>query len=167
MGTYGNGNGVVTLPKCAILSTEVREMLAAVKSRNKQYHMVATETGIHPDILKMLVRYEIIPGGDDTCDPDVAQEIAQRLHAARERFQGRGIVISDAVERYGFSPASIYKWSQQGWIKTVGKAERYNAQLYDEGDVAFAAALAEITGRVHGRSVFPAKPRSGRPKKRK
>lgn len=39
-------------------------------------------------------------------------------------------------------------------------------RLFNEGDIAFARALADIVGHLPGRAVFPSKPRSGRPKKK-
>jgi hypothetical protein len=134
--------------------------------------LVASTTGLHPDILRMLVRDGILPGhlptpysADEGCDLDEAQAIADQLNAARQPVEGQGIMASDAEDRYGFSYATIYNWHKNGWIKVVGTGS-YNAKLFNEGDIAFARALADLRGQAAGKAVFPAKPRSGRPRKK-
>lgn len=167
MGTYSNGYDNVALPNHAILSIEEREMLIALEQETQLYHVVTNRTGIHPDILRMLVRYEVIPGGPESCDLNAAQEVADQLAAACAPVEGRGIGIREAMQKYGFSNSIIHKWHQEGWVKVVGMADKYNARLYNEGDLAFAKKLSDLIGRVKGRAIFPAKPRSGRPRKRR
>jgi hypothetical protein len=131
----------------------------------------AATTGLHPDILRMLVRDGILPGhlpspysDDEGCELEEAQKIADRLNAARVPVEGQGIGGRDAAEKYGFSHDTIYNWYKGGWVKVVGTGS-YNAKLFNEGDIAFARALADLRGQAAGKSVFPAKPRSGRPRK--
>jgi hypothetical protein len=130
--------------------------------------LVASTTGLHPDILRMLVRDGILPGHvlphDEACDIDQAQAIADQLNAARQSVEGQGITATDAAEKYNFARMSIHAWHKYGWTEVVGTGS-YNAKLFNEGDIAFARALADLRGQVAGKSVFPAKPRSGRPRK--
>jgi hypothetical protein len=131
----------------------------------------ASETGIHPDILIALVRDGVLPGlppspdSDGVCDIDDAHEIAAQLAAARQSVDGQGITATDAAEKYGFSYQTIYDWHKNDWITVIGTGKR-KARLFNEGDIAFARALADLRGQAAGKSVFPAKPRSGRPRKK-
>jgi hypothetical protein len=128
------------------------------------YTVVSQNVDIHPEILKMLVRDGLLAGDDATCDPDQARRISEQLHAARNQVSGQGIVATDVPEKYGFNDTNIYRWHKDGWIKVVGKG-RYNARLFDEGDIAFLRALADMRSVPEGGEVVPSKPRSGRPRK--
>jgi hypothetical protein len=132
--------------------------------------LVASTTGLHPDILRMLVRDGILPGHvlphDEACDIDQAQAIADQLNTARAPVEGQGIMATDAAEKYGFSYQTIYDWYKNDWITVIGMGRR-KAKLFNEGDIAFARALADLRGQATGKAVFPAKPRSGRPRKDK
>jgi hypothetical protein len=138
----------------------------------KPFAQVASETGLHPDILRMLVRDGLLDGDmvswsshAGVCNVEQAREIAEHLNAARAGVEGQGITIDEAISKYGFPNATIYRWHKAGWVHAVGVAEKYNAALFNEGDIAFARALADLRGQASGKSVFPPKPRSGRPKK--
>jgi hypothetical protein len=98
------------------------------------------------------------------CNVEQAREIAEHLNAARDGIEGQGIGSRDAAAKYGFSHDTIYNWYKSGWIAAVGTGER-NATLFNESDIAFARALADLRGQAAGKAVFPSKPRSGRPKK--
>jgi hypothetical protein len=164
---------VPTLPNHAILSAEERALLAlyVIDVEQKSITQVASETGIHPDILSALVRDGVLPGlpstatSDGVCDVDAAHEIAARLAAAREPVEGQPIGATEAGDKYGFNRITIQNWHKAGWIQIVGTGS-YNARLFNEGDIAFARALADLRGQAAGKSVFPAKPRSGRPRKK-
>jgi hypothetical protein len=137
----------------------------------KPFAQVASETGLHPDILRMLVRDGLLEGDmvswsshAGVCNVEQAREIAAQLDAARAGVEGQGISAYDAEAKYGFPNATIYNWHKSGWIQIVGTGT-YNAKLFNEGDIAFARALADLRGQAAGKSVFPAKPRSGRPRK--
>jgi len=137
----------------------------------QSFDQVAIETGIHPDILRMLVRDGILEGvmhswkdQIGTCDLEQAREIADRLAAARAPVEGQPIGATEAAEKYGFNRITIHNWFNAGWITLAGTGE-YKKRLFNEGDIAFARALADLCGQAAGKSVFPAKSRSGRPKK--
>lgn len=130
------------------------------------YTVVSQNVDIHPEILKMLVRDGLLAGNDATCDPEQARELAEKLHAARNQARGQGIVATDVKDKYGFSDKNIYNWHRTGWIKIIGKG-RYNARLFDEGDIAFLRALADIRSVPPGGEIVPARPRTGRPKKKR
>lgn len=139
--------------------------------QQKSFDEAGSLTGLHPDILRMLVRDEILegvmPNWKDqvgTCDVEQAQEIANHLNAAREGVEGKGIGSRDAAAKYGFSHDTIYNWHKNGWISAIGRGKR-NATLFNEGDIAFARALANLRGQIAGKAVFPARPRPGRPRK--
>jgi hypothetical protein len=136
------------------------------------FDQVAIETGIHPDILRMLVRDGILEGVMHSwkdqigiCDLEQAREMADQLAAARVPVEGQGITATDAAEKYNFDRTSIHAWQKNGWITVIGTGS-YNARLFNEGDIAFARALADMRGQAAGKAVFPAKPRSGRPRKK-
>jgi hypothetical protein len=161
------------IPNHAILSAEERAMLAQYMTdvEQKPFAQVASETGLHPDILRMLVRDGLLEGEmmswssqSGVCNVEQAREIAAQLDAARAGVEGQGITATSAAEKYQFSRRTIYDWYKNDWITVVGMGP-YNAQLFNEGDIAFARALADLRGQASGKSVFPAKPRSGRPKK--
>jgi hypothetical protein len=91
------------------------------------FDQVASETGIHPDILRMLVRDGILDGvmhswKDQTgiCDLEQAREIADRLAAARAPVEGMGISAYDASDKYQFDSQTIYNWHKNGWLTVLG-----------------------------------------------
>lgn len=116
------------------------------------------------EILAQLRRYELIAGDGDMIDLDDAARVVDDLRAEIAPVAGQPILISEAVKKYGFTTRSIYRWIADGWIKIIVAEPK---QMVDEGDIALAKALANRRGHIPGRSVFPAKPRSGRPKKRR
>jgi hypothetical protein len=161
------------LPNHAILSAEERAMLAQYITdvEYKPFAQVASETGLHPDILRMLVRDGLLDGDmvswsshAGVCNVEQAREIAAQLDAARAGVEGQGILASDVESKYGFTHVTVYNWHKNGWVKVIGTGS-HNARLFNEGDIAFARALADLRGQASGKSVFPAKPRSGRPRK--
>lgn len=156
----------------AILSAEEHAMLADVDVSKLQFDQAAKLTGLHPDILRKLVRDGVLDGvvqprtGEGVCDIAQARQIADRLHAARRPVEGQGIIVTAASEKYGFTTSTLYKWHQDNWLKVLGTTDSGD-RLFNEGDVAFARALADLVGHLPGRAVFPAKPRSGRPPKQR
>jgi hypothetical protein len=120
-------------------------------------------TGLDEAIVRHLVGSGVVAGSQDLCDLDQIEAVAERLLSAREQRAGYGILGPDAAHKYKFDPGSLYKWQREGWIKVL--IERQRNRLFDEGDIAFARALADEVGHAAGRAVFPAKPRSGRPRK--
>jgi hypothetical protein len=97
------------------------------------------------------------------CDIEQAREVAAQLDAARAPVEGQPIPAHEAAHKYSFTPQAIYNWHKNGWVEKLG-GDRRN-RLFNEGDIAFARALADLRGLITGKSVFPAKPRSGRPRK--
>jgi hypothetical protein len=131
--------------------------------------LVASKTGLHPDILRMLVRDGILPGystpHEEACDIDQAQAIADQLNAARAPVEGQKITAASAAEKYKFAKSSIHVWHRNDWVEVINTGSRHT-KFFDEGDIAFARALADLRGQAAGKSVFPAKPRIGRPRKK-
>lgn len=133
------------------------------------FDLAAQDTGLPPELLRKLVRDGVLKGEAPhrvagvvgTCDIRQARDIAQRLAAARQPVEGQGILATEAQEKYGFTHSSIYAWNKAGWVKVIESRRR--GKLLNEGDIAFARALSDMTGRKG--DVFPARPRSGRPKK--
>lgn len=113
-------------------------------------------------ILQQLRNYDLITGDGDHLDLDDAARVVEELRATMRPFVGTPILISAAAETYGFTAAVIYKWIAAKWVKILTQEPLV---LVDEGDIALAKALADKRGHTAGRSVFPAKPRSGRPRK--
>lgn len=130
----------------------------------------AANLGVPAEILAHLVRAKVLvgytpasTGTEGQCDLDQAADLAAQLRAARAPVEGNGVLAPDAAEKYGFGVVSIYNWHNSGWVRLV--EDKARGRLYNEGDIAVARALANLMGQVAGRSVFPAKPRSGRPRK--
>lgn len=150
----------------AILTTEERKMLAMTTKNNPQkpFEAVAQETGLAPELLRKLVRNGVLAGVAPwrvagvvgTCDIDQAKQIAAQLQQARQSVEGNGILPSEAAEKYKFGIASIYNWHKAGWVTVVGTSSSGD-KLYNEGDIAFARALANLSGHKPGKKVFPSK----------
>jgi transposase len=135
--------------RAILTSSDFIEVLVAM--------MVQIDTKkINDDLLRHLIKYGVIT------DTESAEQTIERIELARKRVQGQTIRVREAVERYGFANATLYKWRNDGWIRVV---EDKPAQRFDESDLAMAAEIANMIGRAAGRAVFPPKPRSGRPKK--
>jgi hypothetical protein len=137
----------------------------------KPFAQVASETGIHPDILCMLVRDGLLDGAIGAsssqagmCNVEQAREIAEHLSAARAGVEGQAVTATEAAEKYGFAKSSIHAWHRNDWIEVTDTGSRHT-KFFNEGDIAFARALADLRGQMAGKAVFPAKPRSGRPRK--
>ncbi len=113
-------------------------------------------------LLRHLVNAGVIAGDKSNCNLDEATQIAALIRSTQFPVSGKPIPISEAVKKYGFGTNSIYKWVAKGWVKII---EQEPIILVDEGDMVLAQNLSSLVGKLHGRAIFPAKPRSGRPKK--
>ena len=122
----------------------------------------ARSVGLPEAILRHLVAAGAVAGNAYTCDLDQAVQIAAQLAAARAPVEGTPILVSEAASKYGFSTLSIYRWIADSWVSVLQPEPRVRV---NEGDIAVAHTLADLVGRTPGRAVFPAKPRSGRPRK--
>lgn len=155
-----------TLPRRAILVADDLALLRETKVSQVSFIEAAEVTQLHPEILQQLVRFNILPGvvkGENgTVDVNQAAQLAAQLAAARVPVEGEPIRPSVAAEKYRFSTVTIYSWIKRGWVKVLIPEPRIHV---NEGDIAFARALADIQGHMAGKAVFPALPRSGRPKK--
>jgi len=156
------------LDSCATLRITNRQgndMCVAIA--NVPIEQAATSTGIKATLLAHLVNSGAIPGlvGGQTgwCDLEAVIRLAERLEAIRTPVEGVPILATEAAKRYGFDSNTIYRWGREGWVKIL--VDKSRGRLYNEGDIAVAKTLANLTGHAQGKSVFPAKPRSGRPRK--
>ena len=113
-------------------------------------------------IIEQLHSYGLIQGDGLMVDIDDAARVVDELRATMRPFVGVPILISDAARKYGFTTDSIYNWIRDGWVKVLIQEPR---KRVDEGDMVLAHELTKIKGHTQGRAVFPAKPRSGRPRK--
>ena len=153
-----------------ILNTEERAMLMSQidnKLRNGEwldFDTVASITGLHRVLLRKLVRDQVLPGSapyrtekvEGSCDLDTARKIAEQLYAARRSVEGQGMTAIAAGKKYGFSRNNVYNWCERGWVRTVGTTPEGD-RLYNEGDIAFARALADLVGNVAGKPLLPTK----------
>lgn len=156
----------------AILTAEEHKMLATFVEQQTQlpFEMVAKLTGLPAELLRKLVRDGVLRGDAPWqaktlagyCDIDQARQIAAQLEAARRCVEGKGILATEAAEKYGFSAETIYNWHNNGWVRVVEAPGERNRR-FNEGDIAFARAVADLTGK--NQNIFPPKPGSGRPKK--
>jgi hypothetical protein len=119
--------------------------------------------GFSPKLIEHLVNAGVIAGDKTNCDLDQAAQVVAHLRAVQDPLAGHPILATDAAVKYGFPPETIYRWQEAGQIKLLESRSR--GRLFDEGDIALAKALAAMVGHTSGRSIFPSKPRSGRPKK--
>lgn len=142
-------------------------MIAYVEnSTQPDLNYVAGITELPAEILRKLVRDGVISGSAPYrvtgvvgwCDLGQALRVADQLAAARRPVEGVGILATVAAVKYGFSDTAIYRWRDDGWIKEVGR-DTLGDQLLNEADVAFARALADLSGHVAGKPVFPPKRR--------
>lgn len=124
----------------------------------------AAAVGLDEAILRHLVASGVVEGSDGQCDYEQAAAVAARLAAARAPVEGQGILATDAAVKYRFDPTTLYRWQAEGWISPL--IDRRRNRIFNEGDIAFARELADVAGHLAGRSVFPSRPRSGRPRKR-
>lgn len=133
------------------------------------FPMASQLTGLDADLLRKLVRDGVIDGvapvrsEAGTCDIDQARNVATRLDAARQPVEGHAILATEAETKYGFSTSSIYRWHKLGWVKIahIKDGNRY----FNEGDLAFAFALAQMLNYKQGKALFPTPKPSGRPPK--
>ena len=147
----------------AILTEKERRELEMLIATETTYREVAHVTGLDERIIRLLVRDGLIAGGEGLCDLDDATIVAEQLAEARQPVDGQGITATEAGERYGFHRNVIYNWSRAGWVAEIGTAEQGGATLYNEGDIAVARALADLREVTGNQSVFPPRPRPGRP----
>jgi hypothetical protein len=148
-------------------------LVAYVKEQMHQgqvpFNLAAHETGLDPLVLRKLVRDGVLPGVAPyrvpalvgTCDLVAARRLAERLNAARRPVDGHGILVTEAAEKYRFNRELIYKWFKSGWVKQQGTAPNGDL-LVNEGDIAFARALADLTGQQKGKPIFPPQPQQNR-----
>lgn len=143
-------------------TSEGREVSIAFDVTTTPYNEAAAALGFPAEILRHLVAAGQLAGDKSVCDLDQARVLVEQLQAARAPVEGVPILISEAVRKYRFSNPSIYKWVKESWVTVM---EREPKVKVNEGDLAFARALADLVGHTAGRAVFPPKPRPGRPKK--
>ena len=123
---------------------------------------VATLTGLPAELLRKLVRDGVIAGDAPwrmkgivgTCDLDQARVVAARLHAARRPVEGQGILATAAAAKYDFGDPSIYSWHKKGWVRVVEILPNGD-RLFNEGDIAFARAIADLVPHNPGKAIFP------------
>lgn len=128
------------------------------------FQIAARLTGLHPVILRKLVRDGVLPGVAPyrvagvvgSCNIERAREIAEKLAEARRPVEGQGISALAATAKYGFSRKNIYQWHERGWVKNIS-SDPEDKHLFDEGDIAFARALADIVGHKQGKPLLPSK----------
>lgn len=155
------------------ISTALHPRATLVLSMNGDHEMTAVmeqvpiaaaakASGLHPDLIAQLIRYELLEGSRELVDLDQVGEIAEQIATARAPVDGQPILVSDGAELYGFTRPSVYNWIKGGWVRVLVAEPRVKV---DQGDLAVARYLADKIGHVAGRAVFPPKPRSGRPRK--
>jgi hypothetical protein len=147
-----------------VLSTDgEHEMSLAIDMATLPIPQTAEAIGLSESILRHLVDAGVVAGDKSVCDFEQAAEIAAQLAAARAPVEGQGILAPDAAAKYGFGVVSIYNWYRAGWVRAL--EEKPRGRVLNEGDIATARALADLQGQAAGKAVFPARPRTGRPRK--
>lgn len=123
----------------------------------------AEQFGIQAIVLEKLAKDEVIgskrsPEGELLVLEEEAREVAKRLDRRQwEHLAGRPITASDAERHYGLSKNYYARWAREGYIRKLGE-DGWRIWI-DEADVAYATALAEISGGLRqGRALFPTSP---------
>lgn len=138
-------------------------MSVAIDMAHIPIPQAAAAIGLHEAILRHLVDAGVIAGDKSLCDLEQAEQIAAELEAARAPVEGNPILVTEAAEKYGFERQNIYRWTRHGWVSVLQPEPRAKV---NEADMVLARFLADRIGLIPGRAVFPAKPRSGRPRKK-
>lgn len=101
---------------------------------------------------------KVAPDGQLLVLEDEARDVARKLDRRQwEHLRGRQITASDAERHYGLSKNYYARWGREGYIRKLGE-DGWRVWL-DEADVAYATALAEVSGGLkQGRALFPASP---------
>ncbi len=123
----------------------------------------AAEFGVEEVVLEKLVKDEVIgskrsPEGEILVIEAEAKSVGKRLDRRKwEHLRGRPISASDAERHYGLSKNYYARWARDGYIRMLGE-DGWRIWL-DEADVAYATALAEVSGGLRqGRALFPTSP---------
>ncbi len=123
----------------------------------------AGDFGIDGPVLEKLAKDGVIgskvsPDGQLLVLEDEARDVARKLDRRQwEHLRGRRITASDAERHYGLSKNYYARWGREGYICKLGE-DGWRVWL-DEADVAYATALAEVSGGLkQGRALFPASP---------
>lgn len=153
-----------THPRATLVVSSSTESEMSLAVEQLTINQAAKALHIQPELLKHLVAAGVVAGDKSVCNFDQAAQIAAQLRAAQARADGQGILAPVAAEKYGFDVNSIYHWHNDGWVKVLSEGKRN--RLFNEGDIILARELANLIGHVQGKSIFPPKPRSGRPRKR-
>jgi predicted site-specific integrase-resolvase len=101
---------------------------------------------------------KVSPEGQLLVLEDEVKEVAHSLDRRQwEHLRGRPITASDAERHYGLSKNYYARWAREGYVRKLGE-DGWRVWL-DEADVAYATALAEVSGGLkQGRALFPASP---------
>jgi|SRR5579859_5168481 len=82
------------------------------------------------------------------------QVVAPKLDRAQWQDLGRSSInLTDAAQKYQMSAGTLRSLARKGYVTIV--EDRGWQVLVNEGDVAFAAALAKIIRLSPGKSLFP------------
>jgi hypothetical protein len=114
-------------------------------------------------ILEKLAKDEVIgskrsPDGELLVLESEASSVSRHLDRRQwDHLRGRKITASDAERHYGLSKNYYARWGREGHIRKLGE-DGWRVWL-DEADVAYATALAEVSGGLRqGRALFPSSP---------
>ncbi|MBN1484267.1 MAG: hypothetical protein JXA37_06050 [Chloroflexia bacterium] len=127
------------------------------------FQHAAEKFGLRAMVLEKLAKDQVIGSklsteGQLLVIEDEAKEVAKRLDRRQwEHLRGRQITASDAERYYGLSKNYYARWAREGHIAKLGE-DGWRVWL-DEADVAYATALAEVSGGLRqGRALFPSSP---------
>jgi len=119
--------------------------------------------GVEAVVLEKLAKDAVIgskrsPEGKLLVVEAEARDVAKRLDRRQwEHLRGRPITASDSERYYGLSKNYYARWAREGYICKLGE-DGWRIWL-DEADVAYATALAEVSGGLkQGRALFPSSP---------
>jgi len=119
----------------------------------------ADVVGMHPALIQQMVRNGVVRGSAPhrvrgivgNVSLDDLRQLQELLLAAKRTAPDQVLPIRAAAEKYQFNSTVIYRWIRKGWIRRTQDG-------IHESELAYARALADLTGFGRGKRVFPSTP---------
>ena len=128
------------LEQFPITEDELHDLIQA-NQKKRSVIMVRCQ---HQDELQIAIYQDIIT--QYISDRDVEPENFKDL-------EGKLIYLSEAEEKYKFSPGVLSRWSEDGRIEIKG--EHQGRKFLNEAEIAFWAKKREIEGTRKGKRILP------------
>ncbi len=88
-------------------------------------------------------------GNGEVKRPLTLEEINARLAAVKKEdfahLEGKGITVAEALQKYGISKTTLYRWVRRGYVRILRKGSSKNSPtLLDESDIAFCCKVQKV-----------------------